>query len=85
MQVKTVSVTYGRKLNLGDYNSADISITIWADVKEDEDPQAALDGLFTQAKSTVKEQAMPLIKGVPMSFTQKETFLGKEVQKEKSS
>ncbi len=32
-QIKTVSVTYGRKANLGDYNSADVECSVWADVK----------------------------------------------------
>jgi len=35
--VKTVSVNYERKLNLGDYNSATVGCTVWADVKEEED------------------------------------------------
>lgn len=39
MQLKTVSVTYGRKINLGDYNSATVDCTLWADLDEGEAPR----------------------------------------------
>jgi len=77
--VKTVSVQYGRKLNLGDYNSAEISVTLWADLDEDEDVQGSLDMLYTQAKENVKKQAMPLLKSEPISLNYRETFLGSQV------
>ncbi len=86
--VKTVSVQYGRKLNLGDYNSAEISITVWADLDEDEDVQGALDTLYQQAKENVKKQALPLLKSEPASLNYRETFLGTPVEaqrKEKGS
>lgn len=82
--VKTVSVQYGRKINLGDYNSAEISITVWADLDEGEDVQAALDLLYQQAKDNVKKQAMPLLKSEPGSLNYRETFLGASVEMEKS-
>ena len=31
MTIKTVSVGYTRKLNLGDFNSAELACTLWAD------------------------------------------------------
>lgn len=74
--IKTVSVQYGRKLNLGDFNSAEISVTIWADLDEDEDAQAALDVLYAQAKDNVKKQAMPLLKAEPISLNYRESFMG---------
>jgi hypothetical protein len=78
--VKTVSVQYGRKLNLGDYNSAEVSITLWADLDEDEDVQGAVDVLYQQAKDNVKKQAMPLLKAEPISLNYRETFLGTPVE-----
>jgi hypothetical protein len=83
--VKTVSVQYGRKLNLGDYNSAEISVTLWADLDEDEDVQGSLDMLYTQAKENVKKQAMPLLKSEPISLNYRETFLGSQVDAQPKS
>jgi hypothetical protein len=78
-------VTYGRKLNLGDFNSATIDCTIWADVKEEEDLNAAMTALWTMAKENVKAQALPL-KGKQEAQV-KEIFLGLpvETQQEMSS
>jgi hypothetical protein len=78
--IKTVSVQYGRKLNLGDYNSAEINVTLWADLDEDEDAQGALDLLYQQAKDNVKKQALPLLKAEPISLNYRETFLGTPVE-----
>lgn len=59
--VKTISVTYERKQNLGEYSSANIGCTIWADVTDDEDLDAASHGLWEMAKNNVKENLMPLV------------------------
>jgi len=74
--VKTVSVTYGRKLNLGDYNSAQVDCTIWADVSDDQDLDAAMTALWEMAKANVKAQALPLVKGSNGSSSMKQAFLG---------
>lgn len=69
MNVKTVSVTYGRKVNLGDYNSASVDCTIWADVKEDENLDTVMHELWGMAKENVKAQVQP-------NANVKEFFLG---------
>jgi len=79
-QVKTVSVTYERKQNLGDYNSANVGCTVWADVRDDEPLDAAMHGLWDMAKANVKAQLVPLVnKG---ATNVQEIFLGlpKELQ-----
>ena len=58
--VKTVSVTYDRKHNLGDYSSANIGCTIWADVSDDQDLDEAMHALWDMAKANVKAQLLPL-------------------------
>lgn len=62
--IKTVSVTYERKANLGDYNSAAIGCTLWADL--DEEAVANLDGtmkdLWEMAKNNVKQQLVPIVR-----------------------
>lgn len=60
MQITTISVTYGRKFNLGDYNSANVETQIWATLDESDDTAAAFDVLWAQAKGEVREQAEPL-------------------------
>jgi len=74
MQLKTVSVTYGRKLNLGDYNSATVDCTLWADLDEGEDEAAAMTALWDMAKNNVKAQVLPLVKKTEAQVTQ--IFMG---------
>lgn len=74
--VKTVSVTYERKINLGDYNSATVGCTVWADVKEEESLDQAMKDLWTMAKENVKAQVLPLDKKNGGSLKVQEFFLG---------
>ena len=62
MRLKTVSVTYERKLNLGDYNSANIGAILWADVDEGEDETIAVTLLQEMARDHVKTEVMRLMK-----------------------
>jgi len=32
MRIKTVAVEYGRKFNMGNYQSLDVKVTLWADI-----------------------------------------------------
>lgn len=54
--VKTVSVTYGRKVNLGDYNSADLSVSVWADVNEQSSLSDAMAELQDVARESVRAE-----------------------------
>ena len=49
MKLTTISITYGRKLNLGDYNSVHSEISLWDDL---EDGDSA-----TEAASDLREMA----------------------------
>lgn len=76
-KIKTVSVTYGRKQNLGDYNSATVDCTLWADVEEGEDLNATMHGLWDMAKANVKANLVQTVKESKNgSMNIKETFLG---------
>jgi hypothetical protein len=80
-EIKTVSVTYGRKINLGDYNSATVDCTIWADVKDGEDLNQAMHDLWSMAKENVKTQILPLAnKGNGANANVKEAFLGLPIE-----
>lgn len=60
MKLKTVSVVYERKKNLGDYNSANIGVTLWADLDEGDNEADAMTALWEMAKANVKAQLVPL-------------------------
>jgi hypothetical protein len=62
MRIKTISVTYERKINLGDYNSANIGLSLWADLDEDEDSDQAIADLQILARSVVRAEHKRLIK-----------------------
>ena len=53
MQLKTISVTYGRKLNTGDYSSAHAEISLWADLEDGDDEATAAEALRTMARNQV--------------------------------
>lgn len=62
MEIKTISETYHRKLNLGDFESVELGCSLWGQIEPEEDAEGATQFLFEQAKASVKEAAMPLIK-----------------------
>lgn len=64
MHITTVSVEYRRKFNLGNFESLDLGVSLYAKVDPDEDPDAVTDFLWQQAKASVKAQAAPVLKGV---------------------
>jgi hypothetical protein len=37
MFIKTIAVGYSRKFNLGDFNSAELSVNVWASISKGED------------------------------------------------
>ncbi len=67
MKVKTIAVNYERKINTGNYSSATVGCSIWADIEMDEngqpaeDVQTAFDGLWELAKANVKAQILPIV------------------------
>ena len=70
MQISEITVTYGGKLNLGDYNSAHVEISITALLDGTDDAQAATADLFEQAKGAVRAQSIELVKKVRTAATQ---------------
>lgn len=70
MRVSEITVTYGGKLNLGDYNSAHVEIGITALLDESDDAEGATAALFEQAKGAVRAQSIELLKKVRTAATQ---------------
>lgn len=84
--VKTVSVNYERKLNTGDYSSATIGCTLWADIEIDEagkpteDLNQVMHNLWSMAKENVKTQSLPLIQKAVNQAEIEKAFLGLPVK-----
>ena len=76
--VKTVSVTYERKINLGDYNSATVGCTLWADLEVEEGAgmDDAMHQLWAAAKENVKAQVEPLVVKNNGNMKRQDYFLG---------
>ena len=53
MHVTTISATYERKHNLGNYNSANIGLTLWAQLEEGDDEAACAIALRNMARNHV--------------------------------
>ena len=64
MQHTSVGVTYTRKFNLGNFESLELGINLYAKVDPDEDMEMVAELLWQQAKASVKAQANPVLKGV---------------------
>lgn len=64
MQVNTVGIEYKRKFNLGNFESLELSITLYAKVDPDEDAEGVAQLLYEQGKASVKEQAAPILRSV---------------------
>ncbi len=64
MHITTVSVEYRRKFKLGNYESLELGVSLYAKVDADEDSEAVAELLWQQAKASVKAQANPVLKCV---------------------
>lgn len=60
MEIKTISATFGAKINLGDFNSAHVEITLGAELAEGESAEESTKQLLEQARSQVREVAISL-------------------------
>ena len=64
MQPTSVGVTYTRKFNLGNFESLELGINLYAKVDAEEEAESVAELLLKQAESIVKAQAAPVLKGV---------------------
>lgn len=60
MNIKEISVTYGGKLNLGDYNSAHIEMTASAVLDNFDEPEKARAELLAFVTEAVQQRAREL-------------------------
>ena len=62
MQVKEITISYGAKINVGDFNSVHIEISATALVEEGDDAEACRAELLASAKEAVRAEARELMK-----------------------
>jgi hypothetical protein len=83
MKTTTVSISYSRKFNLGNYESIELGCSLWAQVDGDEDSEAVTQFLYLQAKQAVKEAAMPVLRDSeyrPAKLKQQKRFMNQSIE-----
>lgn len=64
LTVTTIKVSYGRTVNLQDYNSLRSDVEIWASIEPDADVAQAVSGLRTLARNHVMVEVANVVKAV---------------------
>lgn len=74
MKLEKVTVNYERKINLGDYNSANLSCMLTAFIEPDDNTDQVMNDLWEMARNNVKKAAVPFLDKV--KATENQIFLG---------
>ena len=56
MKIRTIAVSYHRKFNLGNFNSADLSCSLWAQIDGDEDEETCIQILQSKCREHVRAE-----------------------------
>lgn len=56
MQIRTIAVSYSRKFNLGNFNSVDLSCSLWAQIVAEEDEDACVQILQDKCREHVRSE-----------------------------
>jgi hypothetical protein len=82
-KITSINVEFSYSINLGNYESAKISQSLWAQVEEGEDPAVAEEILFETVKANIRREAT-IIKKASAKQREKvqtqEYFAGKPVE-----
>ena len=54
MQIRTIAVSYSRKFNLGNFNSVDLSCSLWAQIVAEEDEDACVQILQNKCREHIR-------------------------------
>ena len=54
MQIRTIAVSYSRKFNLGNFNSVDLSCSLWAQIAAEEDEDTCIQILHDKCREHVR-------------------------------
>ena len=61
MQLREISVTYGRKFTTRPYESADVRVSLTFTLDEEDDPEAAKALAMEECKAEVRKEAVKII------------------------
>ena len=56
MNIRTIAVVYTRKFNLGNFNSVDLSCSLWAQIEPEEDEDGCIAILQDKAREYVRSE-----------------------------
>ena len=56
MHITTIAVSYTRKFNLGNFNSVDLSCSLWAQIDAEEDEDCCIAILQDKAREAVRSE-----------------------------
>lgn len=56
MKITTIAVSYHRKFNLGNFNSVDLSCSLWAQIDAQEDEDACVQILQSKCREHVRNE-----------------------------
>lgn len=56
MNIRTIAITYIRKFNLGNFNSVDLSCSLWAQIDAEEDEDYCIAVLQDKAREAVRSE-----------------------------
>lgn len=56
MEIKTIAVSYNRKFNLGNFNSVDLSCSLWAQIVAEEDEDSCVQILQDKCREHVRAE-----------------------------
>jgi hypothetical protein len=79
MKITSISATYTRKFNLGDYESLEASETIWCQLDENDDPVDSMDQIMKIAVSSIYQTVMPTLKNNPYQIQKRKDTQGKRI------
>lgn len=77
MKPSKIAVTYERKLNLGNYESATIGVSTWADVEDGETPSQAIQAAQDLCREAARREAARLLDAMGRSGRQPVAINGK--------
>jgi hypothetical protein len=82
-KITSINVEFSYSINLGNYESAKISQSLWAQIEEGEDPAVAEEVLFEMVKANIRREASIIKKGSAKQREKvkvQEYFAGKPIE-----
>jgi hypothetical protein len=83
MNIKTIGVTYTRRFNLGNFESAELSCSMWARISDYEDEITCTQILWDHARESVREEYIKIRNGSqPVEVIQVNTDVDRKPENE---